>query len=304
MRARRPAPRRDSEPAPKDFAERDSPSIFGGDVADVALATPFYLMESPREGARLEAKTDHAAAERQLRWAGLQPGMRALDVGCGTGAVTRVMAELVGPTGHVVGIDANPDRLDQARHLASEHALEIDFEQGDATQLPLLAGRFEYAWARFLFQYMADPRAVLAELCRVTAPGGTVVVGDLDGQLDQLYPLDESVAADLREALRILGARGFDPYVGRKLYHWFHQAGLVDIRIDVTPYQVYSSMLPERDLVNWREKLLTATETLTKLTGERERWAHLRDGYLAQLQRRDTFYYCTLILVCGTVPSI
>jgi ubiquinone/menaquinone biosynthesis C-methylase UbiE len=286
-----------------EILEHDGALVSGGDAADEADVTrPFYLMESPREGARLEAKTDQAAAERQLRWAGLRPGAHALDVGCGTGAVTRVMAELVGRTGHVVGVDASADRLELARQLANEHALEIDFKQGDAHQLPLLANSVDYSWTRFLFQYLADPLSVVGELCRVTAPGGTVVVGDLDGQLDQMYPFDESVRADLLDGLRILGARGFDPHVGRKLYHWLHQAGLVDIRIDVTPYQVYTSALPERDLVNWREKLLTATDTLTKLTGERERWERLREGYLAQLQRHDTFYYCTLILVCGTVP--
>src|SRR6266498_4408883 len=79
----------------------------------------FYLMENPREPERLEAKTDLALAEEQLRWAGLRSGMRALDVGCGSGAVTRVMARLTSPA-DTIGVDQSQERLAEARRLAAE----------------------------------------------------------------------------------------------------------------------------------------------------------------------------------------
>lgn len=263
---------------------------------------PFYLMESVREGARLEAKTDPVTAEQQLQWTGLRAGMRALDIGCGTGAVTRVMATIAGPY-KVVGVDTSASRLEQARHLAGDRDLQITFMQGDVTTLPLPSDDVDYTWSRFLFQYLSDPQQALAEMIRVTRPGGIVTVADLDGQIEQFYPLDTSMRADLLEALRLLGRTGFDPWVGRKLYHWFYQAGLRDINIHVVPYQVYAGKLPERDLVNWRDKLVTATPRLIELTGDRAYWERFRDRFFTHIQRPDTFYYCTLILVQGLVPS-
>jgi ubiquinone/menaquinone biosynthesis C-methylase UbiE len=263
---------------------------------------PSYMMESPREGARLEAKTDPAVSEQQLNQTGLRKGMRVLDVGCGTGAVTRTMAKLAAP-GRVVGADVSASRLAQARELAAADGVEAEFIEGDACHLPLPSSSFDYTWSRFLFEYLPEPELALAELSRVTRPGGTVVVADLDGQMEQIYPLDASVRADLLEGLRLLGETGFDPRVGRKLYHWFCRAGLSDISVRVVPHQVYAGRLPERDLVNWREKLNIATNHLIDRTGDRERWERFRDAFLAQLRRPDVFYYSSLMIVWGRVPT-
>jgi ubiquinone/menaquinone biosynthesis C-methylase UbiE len=261
-----------------------------------------YVMESPREGARLEAKTDPAASEQQLRATGLRRNMQALDVGCGTGAVTRVMASIAAP-GRVVGVDNSVSRLEQARKLAGAGGLDMQFIEGDARRLPLPSSSFDYAWSRFLFEYLPEPERALAELVRVTRPGGIVVVADLDGQLERFYPLEGFVEADLLEALRLLGEANFDPWVGRKLYHWFYCANLRHISVRVLPYQVYAGGLPERDLTNWREKLHTAANYLIQRTGERERWERSRDALLAQIGRPGVFYYSSLIIVWGAVPT-
>jgi ubiquinone/menaquinone biosynthesis C-methylase UbiE len=265
------------------------------------LVTP-YVMESPREGARLEVKTDPADSEQQLRETGLQQNMQALDVGCGTGAVTRVMARITAP-GRVVGVDMSVSRLEQARKLAAAGGLDVQFIEGDAQRLPLPSSSFDYAWSRFLFEYLPEPERALAELARVTRPGGTVVVADLDGQLERFYPLETSVKSDLLEALRLLGEANFDPWVGRKLYHWFYRANLCEISVRILAYQVYAGGLPERDLTNWREKLHTAANYLIQRTGERERWERSRDALLAQIGRPGVFYYSSLIIVWGAVPT-
>jgi ubiquinone/menaquinone biosynthesis C-methylase UbiE len=261
-----------------------------------------YVMESPREGARLEVKTDPAASEQQLRATGLQRNMRTLDVGCGTGAVTRVMASIAAP-GCVMGVDISASRLEQARKFAAAGGLDVQFIEGDAQRLPLPSSSFDYTWSRFLFEYLPEPQRALAELARVTRPGGTVVVADLDGQLERFYPLESSVEADLLEALRLLGEANFDPWVGRKLYHWFYRANLRDISVRVLPYQVYAGGLPEHDLTNWREKLYTAANYLIQRTGERERWEQSRDALLAQIGRPGVFYYSSLIIVWGAVTT-
>lgn len=271
-------------------------------TSDLGPGVPTYIMESPREGARLEAKHDALTSGQQLRTTGLRRGMRALDVGCGTGAVTRTMAKIVAP-GRVVGVDSSAARLAQARELAAAEGLEAEFIEGNAYRLPLPSATFDYSWSRFLFEYLSEPERALAELVRVTRPGGTVVVADLDGQLEQFYPLEASVQSELLEGLRLLGRSGFDPRVGRKLYYWFCRAGFSDISVRVEPYQVYAGGLPERDFTNWREKLTIAKEFLIEHTGERARWERSYDAFLTQLGRADIFYYCSLIIVRGTVPA-
>jgi ubiquinone/menaquinone biosynthesis C-methylase UbiE len=189
-------------------------------------------MESEREGARLEGKTDAAEAERQLRAVGLCDGMCALDVGCGSGAVTRVMARVAAP-GRVVGLDASEQRVALAATLAEKAGTAAEFVAGDATRMPFTDGEFDFAWSRFLFEYLPDRRAVLAEMRRVTRFGGVVVVADLDGQLSSFYPLEPDLAAEWEKGLALIRRGGFDPEVGRKLYAGFLAEGLEQLSVTV-----------------------------------------------------------------------
>jgi len=260
----------------------------------------FYLMENPREGERLENKTSPDAVEAQLQWAGLAAGMQALEVGCGTGAVTRVMARLADP-GRAVGIDQSAERLEAGRAIAARTGLEIHFEEGDANHLPLPATSFDFSFSRFLFEYLPDPPRALSELIRVTRPGGIVAVADLDGQIESFHPLEPTLAAALDEGLRILRNTGFDTRVGRKLYAWFLQAGLRDVAVDVSPYQVYAGGIPDGDWFNWKTKIATTAEVIVQRAGDRARWERLRDDLLKAMRSPDLFYCCTMVAVRGRV---
>jgi len=259
-------------------------------------------MESALEGARLEAKTDRDATRSQLELLGLQPGMAALDVGCGTGAGTRVMAELAAPA-RVVGVDASASRLCQARKLADKSGQHIEFFEGEATRLPLASDAFDFTYSRFLFEYLDDPERALSELIRVTRPGGIVAVADLDAQLENFYPLHPATEEALAEALRCLQEGGFDPRVGRKLFTWFYRQGLSDISVQVGPHQLYAGGLPPRDLLNWTHKLETGARRLSERLGNSARWHRLSVDLLAEMQKPDAFYYSTVILMRGTVPN-
>lgn len=263
-----------------------------------------YFMESPSEGARLELKTDPYLVGRQLLAAGLRHDMRALDVACGSGAVTRVMAQIAG-AGRVTGVDASAARLEEARLRASAASCDVEFVEGHAHALPFADDTFAFTHARMVFQYLQDPLSVLAEMKRVTQPGGTVVVIDLDGQIERLHPLPEDVRRDLDAALQILRATGFDPDVGRKLFGFFRQADLSQVRARIEPYQVYSGgELSPRDRANWHEKLDTATRYLAHATGDVARWQRFRDAYLASLEAPNAFYYATMMIVGGIVPPV
>lgn len=262
-----------------------------------------YFMESPTEGARLELKTDPYRVGQQLLAAGLRHDMSALDIACGSGAVTRVMAHIAGP-GRVTGVDASAARLEEARERASAARCDVEFVEGVAQALPFADATFALTHARMVFQYLQDPLSALEEMKRVTQPGGKIVVVDLDGQIDALQPLPDDVRHDLDTALHLLRKTGFDPYVGRKLFGYFHQARLEQIQTQVEPYQVYAGgNLSSRDRQNWHEKLDTATRFLARLTGDATRWNRFRSAYLACLEAPNAFYYATMMIVRGTVPT-
>jgi len=106
----------------------------------------------------------------------LRPGLRVLDVGCGTGAITRGIAEAVGHQGRVVGVDVNASMIDKAR--ASHGAVPgLAFDVADAYALPF-DGAFDIVTAARVLQWLADPAAALRAMTAATKPRGRVVVLD------------------------------------------------------------------------------------------------------------------------------
>jgi SAM-dependent methyltransferase len=108
-------------------------------------------------------------AGRAVTAAGLAPGRSVLDVACGTGVVARAAADLVGPTGLVVGLDANPAMLAVARRLRPD----LRWLEGDACALPFAAGTFDVAVSQAGLMFFDDRVAALRELGRVA---GRVVI--------------------------------------------------------------------------------------------------------------------------------
>ena len=74
-----------------------------------------YLMESEDEALRLELKTDVSAVKQQGKWAGIKPGMRIADIGCGPGITTHVLHNLSQPNGETIGVDFSEPRIKYAR---------------------------------------------------------------------------------------------------------------------------------------------------------------------------------------------
>jgi len=124
----------------------------------------------------LDARTLDADFPALVPW--LQPGLRVLDVGCGTGAITEGIAHRVGPSGRVVGIDHDAQHIDWALARAS-HTSWLRFEVGDILELPFQAEFDVVAVARTL-QWVARGRlgVALAALARALVRGGRVVALD------------------------------------------------------------------------------------------------------------------------------
>ena len=125
---------------------------------------------------------DEAALRLIVEFSGAGPADTVLDVACGGGLVVCAFARVVR---HATGIDLTPAMIEQARALQRERGLtNVSWRQGDVVPLPFADGAFTLATSRYAFHHFLDPRAALAEMARVTAPGGTVMLVDADAPAD------------------------------------------------------------------------------------------------------------------------
>jgi SAM-dependent methyltransferase len=139
--------------------------------------------------------------------AGIAPGMRVLDVGCGTGALTAELVRRVG-AGEVSAVDPSPSFVSAMR----ERFPDVDVREASAERLPFEGGRFDAALAQLVVHFMADPVAGLAEMCRVTRPGGVVAACVWDyagnrGPLGVFWEAAREIRPDVRDESRLAGTR-------------------------------------------------------------------------------------------------
>src|SRR3984893_15321248 len=114
-----------------------------------------------------------AEAEKFVQRLGIAPGARVLDVACGTGN-TAIPASRAGAS--VTGVDIAPNLLSQARTRAAAEGLEIEFDEGDAEELPYSEHSFDVVLTMFGAMFAPRPDRVAAELVRVCKPGGLIAV--------------------------------------------------------------------------------------------------------------------------------
>ena len=118
--------------------------------------------------------------EQALRLAGLQPGMRVLDVGCGPGDVSLVAAGLVGPTGSVLGVDAAADIVEVARGRAAQQGLSVvSFQQATIADI-VLDEPVDAVIGRLILMHLPDPVAALRQFAALVRPGGLIAFGEFD----------------------------------------------------------------------------------------------------------------------------
>jgi ubiquinone/menaquinone biosynthesis C-methylase UbiE len=195
------------------------------DVYATITEADLAVLESLAGVLELRAADPQQQAMREEYFSRIEfpPGCRVLEVGCGTGAVTRALASWPG-VGEVVGLDPSPTFLERGRELARDLA-NLAFVEGDARALPLGDDSFDVLVFHTTLCHVPEPEAALTESLRVLRPGGLLAVFDGDyatttlasGDSDPLQACAEAVVANLvhdrwlvRRLPRLVRDAGFD----------------------------------------------------------------------------------------------
>jgi ubiquinone/menaquinone biosynthesis C-methylase UbiE len=190
----------------------------------------YALARAPQEYERLRAQSRvwEAATTRVLDEVGLAPGQSCLDAGCGPGETMRLLAERVGPSGAVTGVDVDATVGEAAIAMLRAHGHDqCRFAQVDLTADRSIAGaRFDLVYARLLLYHLPDRIAVLRRLWDAVAPGGHLVVQDYDVRSVDVVPTLETVEEFKRVVVAAFSAAGCDVHVGARLPELFAQAGI------------------------------------------------------------------------------
>lgn len=170
--------------------------------------------------------------DETLRHAALMPGERVLDVGCGTGVLTRLAAQAVGSAGHVVGIDPAPRMIAVARENAAQTGSQAEFKLAVIERLPFADNSFDVVLSSMMLHHLPPDlkRDGLAEVYRVLKPGGRLAAVDIDRPAHPLWwpfawplLLMPGTVSNMRgEIPGYLRAAGFNPVQAKgRWLQWF-----------------------------------------------------------------------------------
>jgi 2-polyprenyl-3-methyl-5-hydroxy-6-metoxy-1,4-benzoquinol methylase len=182
---------------------------------------------------RLQARLYEQPTEQALRVAGLEPGMRVLDIGCGPGDVSLIAARLVGSTGRVIGIDASRDIVALARqHAAENRVTTVSFEQSAVDDITV-DEPVDAVIGRLILMHLPDPVAALRRLATVVRPGGVIAFCEFDvtaARSIPWLPTWQSATEAIASAFRGVG---LDPQFGTTLHRLFRHAGLATPKLTI-----------------------------------------------------------------------
>jgi ubiquinone/menaquinone biosynthesis C-methylase UbiE len=241
-----------------------------------------------------QARIFNPFTERLFRNAGVARGQRVLDIGSGVGDIAMLVAELVGPTGEVVGVERDANTLTKARSRVAEAQLRnVSFVETDVSQVYEVNGiPFDVVVGRLILEFLPDPGAVLRSLSKLVRSGGVVVIQDCYWapllQLTARLPLWTKCASLIYQTFE---RSGTNMDMEHRLYHAFLDASLpapkvmIEIPVGDSPdirrwvYDLFCTLYPQM-----QEHNLPTTEV-----GELE---SLLSRLEAELDRTRSFAAC------------
>ncbi|MDP9102029.1 MAG: methyltransferase domain-containing protein [Actinomycetota bacterium] len=163
--------------------------------------------------------------------AGIASGAAVADVGCGPAATAVAMAQVVGPSGSVVGVERDPDALAQARSLVAAGGVSnVTLRAGEAARTGLEPGSVDVAVMRHVLAHNGSHELeIVRHLAEVVRPGGWVYLVDVDLTGFRVLPMDPRLADMSARYAEFHTGIGNDPMIGLRLGNMLRDAGLVDV---------------------------------------------------------------------------
>lgn len=233
----------------------------------------------------------------------IQPGDRVLDLGCGPGLWTQLLADAVGPSGRIVGIDFDSYLLAHAGRITREShpGHDISFRQMDFSDVGTLDETFDVVFFSNCFCYLPDPSTMVGSMTRVTRPGGRIIGRNWDGEPFLLYPMDVGLLSLVQHHLvqatesQTEGAY-FDHYFGRKMPGLFRRQDFRHVTCDTHVIQRFGPA--DSDLAAY---IRTNGEWMgDKIKGRvdeaslAEWYAHFNPDDPRCVYLSDEFYFCMI----------
>jgi len=224
-------------------------------------------------------------------------GDKVLDVGCGPASDTIALGRIVGSSGRVIGVDHDPGMIETATRRVAEAGLSqtVAHQLSDGGQLPFDENTFDSCRSERVFQHVVNTDQLLAEMIRVTKPGGFIVVADTDHSTHGTSA--DNTDMDLRfRALALQVMK--NPHAGRMLYKMMKLAGL----LDVESHPVLRSWT---DFDQWRPIAFDLGIPVgLQLKAWTQEEADLYGAELQQLHDKGAFYaHVGYILTAGRKPD-
>ena len=196
-----------------------------------------YVLATGDEGAARLHLLDEVygtASREACLAAGLEPGWRVADVGCGVGDMSCWFGERVGPRGGVTAMDVSADQLLKGRERAARRGLDnVSFVEGSAYEPGLPSGEFDLVFCRFLLCHLQRPADALAQMAGLLRPGGALVAQDMVMTSMFSDPPSRAYRRFVELGVELGAALGVDYDVGRRLFTMFRDLGLTELSVSV-----------------------------------------------------------------------
>jgi 2-polyprenyl-3-methyl-5-hydroxy-6-metoxy-1,4-benzoquinol methylase len=195
-----------------------------------------YAIRGGKEGKErldLLARVTLPTTSQLLNAVGIGKGMRCLDVGCGGGHVTLLMARLVEPEGKVVGTDMDGEVIALARKDAVTAKLDnVEFRRADAAMCQA-TGEYDLVYARFLLSHLSEPEKCLEAVVTACNVKGLIVLEDVDFAGSFCYPFCAAYERYTQLYQDVVSRRGGDANIGPKLPGMLRKAGAKHVQLNV-----------------------------------------------------------------------
>jgi ubiquinone/menaquinone biosynthesis C-methylase UbiE len=260
-------------------------------------------MESDAEALRLDLKTDAQKLKEQAIWAGIKPGMRVADIGCGSGKTTFYLHKLTQPNGSTFGIDGSSQRLEYAGHHYSADGLEY-INRNFCMPLDDL-GSFDFIWMRFILEYFRSQSFdIVKNVANILKPGGILCLIDLDCNCLRHFGFSQRLQQSISGVMTTLETNAnFDPYAGVKLYSYLYDLNFEAIDVMVAPHNLTFGDLKETDAFNWAHKLEFAAKNSGYAFDEyRNGFEGFSEEFRREFADPRRFHYSPLIACRGEKP--